>query len=453
MKKLTEYTPGENIPADVLQSARVIELKGFLRALRASGGFAGASGFAEFAAFASKDQLIEAITTGAIPAGANIATPPTQPAEATQESVPVPAQDDEDDPLAFARVAINKAVAKAVAKEAADGAAKLAAAEARHAKEIASARAAASHAPHVAGIPAPVLATPGTGGSALEVVVHGSPLRVPSVDAAFVIEPRQMTILEAAVKRAKQAGAPKGVRLIGHRGCGKSSLPEQFAAVKKLPFFKLNAGIVREPKEWFGAKTALNGSLKFIQAQFASALETPGAVVVVDEINRATPSGLNAMFGILDSGVTYVEELGRELVVAPGVLVCATMNIGGEYSVNELDVALKDRFPFTVLCDYLNAEQETSVIMAKAGVPRALAEKVVGIAASIRAQSSSAGLGMANTLTETLSTRQSIELAWALHEMGSDAIHECLLNRFSDAGGRESERAKVLTVCQGFGMA
>ncbi len=273
-------------------------------------------------------------------------------------------------------------------------------------------------------------------------------IEIPKPDKFFVMDKTSIAMLDDQADMSLNEGKPKGVLLVGPAGCGKSSLPEQWSSLRGRPFYKVNAALLREAKEWFGQKSVLNGNLYFIMSEFCKALETKNCTVMVDEINRAVLQALHSLLGVLDSGKTYVEELGRHVICAKGVIVCASMNEGAQYNVHELDAALKDRFGIRVECSYLEEKDEVSVVKNKADVDDATARKMVLLADTIRKKNADAS-GMGGTLHETLSTRQVIEAAKMFKRRGKASLEFTITNRFSKVGGRDSEQCQVAQMIQG----
>lgn len=293
--------------------------------------------------------------------------------------------------------------------------------------------------------------TPDVQGGALRILKNtqgGGGILIPMLDKFFIIQKGTMEMLDDMADLANKERKPKGVLLVGHKGCGKSTIPEQWSAKNGRPYFKVNAALLREAKEWFGSKSVLNGSLYFIMSEFCRALETPNCTVMVDEINRAITHALQALLGVLDSGKTYVEELGRHVVCAPGVVVCASMNEGAEYTVNELDAALKDRFPIRIECTYLPEDDEVVVLKNKAAIDEPTARRLVLMASTIRSKCADAS-GMGGTLHESISTRQLIEAGKMFKKRGKASLEFTIINRYSRVGGRESEQAQVANIVQG----
>ena len=98
---------------------------------------------------------------------------------------------------------------------------------------------------------------------------------IPREDKYYVIPSNHTQIIDAALDRTNERGVPAGILFVGPKGCGKSTLPEQWAFRNSRPFFKVNAALLREAKEWFGTKSVLNANLYFIML---AQISTPGAI-------------------------------------------------------------------------------------------------------------------------------------------------------------------------------
>lgn len=391
--------------------------------------------FSQFVNLGKRSELITACTTGKLvkeaPEGINMTIQP---------KLPLP--DKPQDPLAFVKEAIDKARSDGEQ----EGIRKAQQTVAGLQSEIDELKA------QLKAAPAPIAPVAKVNGasSALQVVQGGriGGIEIPKEDKYYIIDNSRMEIIDACLERSIETDMPKGMLLVGPKGCGKSTLPEQWSHRKKRPFYKANAALLREAKEWFGSKSAMDGSLYFIMSEFCVALETPNCTVLIDEINRAIAQALNSLLGILDSGRCYVEELGRPVHIAKGVLVCASMNEGAEYTVHELDSALKDRFPVRLECNFLPKADEIQVLMNKAGVTKELAGKAWLLADNIRKKHVEAS-GIGGTFHETISTRQLIEIAWFLKKKGKESLQYTVTNRFSSIGGRDSEQCAVAAIIQG----
>ena len=197
--------------------------------------------------------------------------------------------------------------------------------------------------------------------------MNNGTLWVPQEDPYYYIDNETLGILDKVHKIS--AKHPVNVLVAGRQGCGKSSLVRQYAAVYQRPLATFQVGILSEPGQLFGEYALENGETKYKQFLFPQALQTPGCVIHLEEINRPEhPKALNMLFSLLsDDRQVWMDELGL-LNVADGVVFFATLNEGEEFIGTELlDPALRDRF-YILLMDYLPNDVEREVLLMKTGV-------------------------------------------------------------------------------------
>jgi len=178
---------------------------------------------------------------------------------------------------------------------------------------------------------------------------------------------------------------PVNVLVAGKQGCGKSTMVRQFAARNKRPLATFQIGILSEPGQLFGEHRLKEGETYYQEFLFPQAVQTPGCVVHLEEINRPEhPKALNMLFSVLsEERKVWTDELGLTQV-ADGVVFFATLNEGEEFIGTEmLDAALRDRFYVTML-DYLPPDVEAKVLHLKAGVDEAEALTIVNVANKLR---------------------------------------------------------------------
>lgn len=178
---------------------------------------------------------------------------------------------------------------------------------------------------------------------------------------------------------------PVNVLVAGKQGCGKSTLVRQFAARNRRPLAVFQIGILSEAGQLFGEHRLREGETYYQEFLFPKAIQTPGCVIHLEEINRPEhPKALNMLFSVLsEDRKVWTDDLGL-LKVADGVVFFATLNEGEEFVGTEmLDAALRDRFYVTLL-DYLPQEVETRVLHLKTGVPEADALTIVNVANKLR---------------------------------------------------------------------
>lgn len=211
-------------------------------------------------------------------------------------------------------------------------------------------------------------------------------LWVPQEDPYYYIDNKTLSILDKVHKIS--AKHPVNMLVAGRQGCGKSSLVRQYAAVYQRPLATFQVGILSEPGQLFGEYALENGETKYKQFLFPQALQTPGCVIHLEEINRPEhPKALNMLFSLLsDNRQVWMDELGL-LNVADGVVFFATLNEGEEFIGTELlDPALRDRF-YILLMDYLPNEVEREVLIKKTGVTGEQAGDIIDVVNELRGNS------------------------------------------------------------------
>ncbi len=226
-------------------------------------------------------------------------------------------------------------------------------------------------------------------------------LAVPEPEKNFFLQEFEIENLERIKKLSKKH--PVNVLVAGKQGCGKSTLVKQFAARNNRPLATFQIGILSEPGQLFGDYRLKQGETYYQKFLFPEAIQTPGCVIHLEEINRPEhPKALNMLFSILsDDRQVWTDELGL-LKVASDVVFFATLNEGEEFIGTEmLDAALRDRF-YTMVLDYLPADIETEVLRLKTGIDHSEALTIVNVANQLRG----------NTQEPiTVSTRHSLMIA------------------------------------------
>jgi midasin (ATPase involved in ribosome maturation) len=204
---------------------------------------------------------------------------------------------------------------------------------------------------------------------------------------------------------------------------------------------------LKEPRDWFGYKTAENGRVSWVESLFDRAVSKGNVVILLDEITRTPPMVLNTLMPLLDDRrFTYLEEKGSVLRVGPGTYFFATMNEGVGYSgTMNLDFAIKDRFTRVIEMDFLKPEDEQNLLVKRTGVDEKSAKDLVDIANQIRSKSR----GMENLFSSSISTRQLLQAAFDYNAGGPGTLTYTIVNHFNADGAVKSERYSVLTMIQG----
>jgi MoxR-like ATPase len=177
---------------------------------------------------------------------------------------------------------------------------------------------------------------------------------------------------------------PAKIMIIGASGYGKTSLPKAFAAQNDMKYVRFNVALVRDPEEFFGWRTVENGDVKFVKSEFTKAITGGNAVVVLDELNRATPEMANALFPILDDDARTV-VFGEEIVVGKNVIIVATINVGYQFvGTFSIDQALVNRMDITLRVSALPKNIERNVLVRRTNVMTEQADIIVEICNKLR---------------------------------------------------------------------
>ncbi len=237
-------------------------------------------------------------------------------------------------------------------------------------------------------------------------------LRIPPLDPNYFILDEDRANLERFHKMSQRH--PVNILTTGTQGCGKSTLVRQFAHIYQRPMATFQVGLLLESGQLFGQQRLKGGETYYQEFLFPKAIQTPGCVVHLEEINRSeTPHALNELFSVLSEDRSiWIDELGF-VEVAPQVMFFATMNEGDEFTGTEaLDAALKDRF-YRIHLEYLPHDVEKEVLVRKTGLDPSQTDEVLRIVNGIR---NNEQLGIGVSIRHSLMIAELIALGASLRE-------------------------------------
>lgn len=243
-------------------------------------------------------------------------------------------------------------------------------------------------------------------------------------DFYITSETKEKLIATATLALGKHGGTPRPQNILvkGMQGCGKSELAEQFAATLKRPYFATQIGLLAESGQIFGQQTLKKGDVVYESFQFIEAIQTENIVILLDEINRVeNPKALNALFSILDDRrCVWLDELGKMVTVAEGVIFFATINEGAEFTGTELmDAAMSDRF-FVLEMGNIPEDKERELFMKRLGLAEDKATELSNLLQSARRNdlkvSTRKALQVAELLTAGLGIRSAFEFSLGLEK-------------------------------------
>jgi nitric oxide reductase NorQ protein len=278
-------------------------------------------------------------------------------------------------------------------------------------------------------------------------VMSEKQLKVPPFDPNFFILREDMINLNRFEKLAERH--PVNLLVTGNQGCGKSSLVRQFASIHNRPLATFQVGLLAEAGQLFGQQRLKSGDTFYMEFLFSKAIQTPGCVVHLEEINRAeNPHALNELFSVLSEDRSiWIDELGV-VEVAPRVIFFATMNEGAEFTgTDELDAALKDRF-YRIHLEHLPPEVEKEVLVKKTGIDEVRADSVLKLINKIRNNDQA---GVSVSIRHSLMLAELVSLGASLREaliyslqISKDTLESLLLSIHVETGETDTEESRYV---------
>ena len=276
------------------------------------------------------------------------------------------------------------------------------------------------------------------------------------IHSSYSLKPQGLMMNELKWKYLIRSGVRgKNIMMTGPAGCGKTMAAKALVNSLDRPDFYFNLGATQDPRATLIGNVHFekNSGTYFSESVFVKAIQTPNAVILLDELSRAHPDAWNILMTVLDYGQRYLrldEQDGQATInVAEGVTFVATANIGNEYtSTRVMDKALMDRFTIVEM-DVLNEEEENELLTYMfPNVDGTVLSNVAKIASLTRNESKSETARIGSGV----STRTTVELAGLLYD-GFDlqeASEVCIYPQYDSAGGVDSERTFVKQIVQKF---
>ena len=276
------------------------------------------------------------------------------------------------------------------------------------------------------------------------------------IQKSYSLKPKDLVIGELKWKYLiRSAVRGKNIMMTGPAGCGKTLAAKSLVNALDRPNFYFNMGATQDPRATLIGNVHFEKSkgTYFSESLFVKAIQTPNAVILLDELTRAHPDAWNILMTVLDQGQRYLrldEQDGQATInVADGVCFVSTANIGNEYTATrQLDKALLDRFVIIEM-DTLSDEQEHGLLQYMfPSVNSEELKKVSSIAFLTRSESKADNPRIASGI----STRTSVEIAGLLFDgfTINEAADITIYPQYDADGGADSERTFVKQIVQKF---
>ena len=276
------------------------------------------------------------------------------------------------------------------------------------------------------------------------------------IHQSYELKPESLVMGELKWKYLiRSAVRGKNIMMTGMTGCGKTMAAKALVNALDRPDFYFNMGATQDPRATLIGNVQFNkqDGTYLAESLFVTAIQTPNAVILLDELTRAHPDAWNILMPVLDSGQRYLrlDEAADQATirVAEGVTFIATANIGNQYTATrQLDKALLDRFT-VIEMDILSDEEESELLSYMfPNVDNKILHDIATIAHLTRTESGNES----PRIDSGVSTRTSVELAGLIYDgfKLQDAAEITIYPQYAADGGVDSERTFVRQIVQKF---
>lgn len=243
------------------------------------------------------------------------------------------------------------------------------------------------------------------------------------------------------------------ILIVGKSGSAKTMAAHCAAAALQRPVFNIPLGSTQDPRSSIVGNTHYNkeSGTFFSESIFVKAIQTPNAVVILDELSRGHTEAWNLLMPVLDYTQRFLRieetENSKTVNVAKGVSFIMTANIGNEYTATRvLDRALIDRCSIVEMKTLNFADESDLLKIMFPDVKPYILEAIADISTTTRSEEE----GENGKLSTSMSTRAAVMTA-ALIRDGftlAEAAEVNIYPFFAADGGADSERTFVKQVVQ-----
>ncbi|MCP5150695.1 MAG: CbbQ/NirQ/NorQ/GpvN family protein [Ectothiorhodospiraceae bacterium] len=202
----------------------------------------------------------------------------------------------------------------------------------------------------------------------------------------------------------------------GPTGCGKSRFVEHMAARLGRPLYTVACHDDLTAADLVGRHLIGDAGTYWCDGPLTRAVRE-GAICYLDEVVEARKDTTVVLHPLTDHRRTlYLERTGETLPAPPGFMLVVSYNPGYQNLLKGMKPSTRQRF-VSLAFDYPGPEAEAAIVARESGVEAQTAQRIVALAASVRALAG-------HDLEETVGTRLLVH-AGVLMRSGASARSAC----------------------------
>ncbi|WP_296660207.1 CbbQ/NirQ/NorQ/GpvN family protein [Paraburkholderia sp.] len=173
------------------------------------------------------------------------------------------------------------------------------------------------------------------------------------------------------------------VLIKGPTGCGKTRFVAHMAARLGVPLFTVSCHDDLTAADLIGRHLITAGSTVWVDGPLTQAVRA-GGICYLDEVVEARKDTTVVLHPLTDDRrILPIERTGEVLQAPPGFMLVVSYNPGYQHVLKTLKPSTRQRF-VAMTFDFPRPEVEAPVVVNESGVASGMAERLVGLASSIR---------------------------------------------------------------------
>ena len=230
--------------------------------------------------------------------------------------------------------------------------------------------------------------------------------------------------------------------LSGPRGCGKSTVIQEICHETQRPLLRISMFPEMDMDVVIGRWIVDENRTMVWQDGILPQAMRAGAILLVDEMFKASSNILLAFQSVNDSGYLHIGETNERLIATEGFQIVGASNsnglgdeTGNYVSENVVDTSIPDRGLAMLECDYPSPAVEKRIV--KANVPNIEEEhvaKLINLAKAIRNARNKEEVMFDFSLRRSIACAMMIE-DYTKHNIGADPVLEAIKDTISNMAG------------------